>query len=529
MLQNMTVRTQLYLGFGVTLLFLLIVSVLSIVKVNSLDSAIQLLATDRFPKTVWANDIIDSAQEQARRLRNILLVDSEQKKMEHYAAMEKAEAIIQDREKKLKETIHTAKGKELLDAMFVLEGKFDNMINRFKDAVKNGKQEEAKTFLLGEMTEEQTKYINSINAIIEYQNKLVEDEANEAEHAARNTKILISVLGAIALLLGLFITFVITRNLLKTLGIEPAELASVAEQVAQGDMSVHRRFSKVTDGSVLAGFVHMTQRLGGLISEIRGSSEKLFDSSRNMAASASQLNSAAASADSLAKDVQAGAGVASNNVSNVAAAMEEMVATISEISRNTSQARDAANKAKGETQNATEVIGTLSDAANKVVEISKLIGSIAQQTNLLALNATIEAARAGEAGKGFAVVANEVKELAKQTADSVAEIETIVDSIQNGTNATKDAVNEIMTAVETVADLANSIASAVEEQTAASAEVSRQIQAAESEVKGMSEATERIASASGETISSATSVKTTADELNQMAKSLKDAVSIFKV
>lgn len=92
------------------------------------------------------------------------------------------------------------------------------------------------------------------------------------------------------------------------------------------------------------------------------------------------------------------------------------------------------------------------------------ITEISEQTNLLALNATIEAARAGEAGKGFAVVANEIKELARQTADATSEIKEQIEGIQGSTSGTVSEIDEILKVINDVNEIVSNIATAVEEQ-----------------------------------------------------------------
>jgi methyl-accepting chemotaxis protein len=140
--------------------------------------------------------------------------------------------------------------------------------------------------------------------------------------------------------------------------------------------------------------------------------------------------------------------------------------TIQNIAANTNEAAKVANSAVTAAQAANATVAKLGQSSAEIGVVIKVITSIAQQTNLLALNATIEAARAGEAGKGFAVVANEVKELAKQTAQSTEDISRKITAIQGDT---KDAVSAIATVsgvINQINNISATIAAAVEEQSA---------------------------------------------------------------
>ncbi|SES02872.1 methyl-accepting chemotaxis protein [Halopseudomonas bauzanensis] len=201
----------------------------------------------------------------------------------------------------------------------------------------------------------------------------------------------------------------------------------------------------------------------------------------------------------------------------VAAAIQEMSATSAEVARYAADASSAADAADDnarngrvvmtetidsmqallrEIQRTAEVVHQLENDSLRIGKVLEVIQSIAEQTNLLALNAAIEAARAGEAGRGFAVVADEVRTLAKRTSESTTEIQTIINSVQNGAEEAGraieagrsrsdtsmqqvtlagDSLQQIALAVESIRDMNRQIATAAEEQTSVSEDISRNI------------------------------------------------------
>ena len=177
---------------------------------------------------------------------------------------------------------------------------------------------------------------------------------------------------------------------------------------------------------------------------------------------------------------------ASSNVAAVAAASEELTASINEIAQQISRSSAMTQGAVQKAQAADTTIKQLSQSAQKINEIVELIGSIAGQINLLALNATIESARAGEAGKGFAVVASEVKSLANQTSKATEAISSQITDIRNVINAVVSSLTDIQSTINEMGGISTTIASAMEEQGAATKEIAHNIQITSMKVQEVS-------------------------------------------
>ena len=206
--------------------------------------------------------------------------------------------------------------------------------------------------------------------------------------------------------------------------------------------------------------------------------ENVGSASTELENSAAVLTNSSAATQELSTVVAAASEETSANVQSVASATEEMASSVSEIGRQVENSNRIANDAVIQAKKTDARIAELSDAANRIGDVTKLITTIAEQTNLLALNATIEAARAGDAGRGFAVVAQEVKALATQTAKATSEISSQIAGMQAATQDSVLAIKEISGTIGTVSEIAAAIAAAVEEQGAATQEIARNVQQA---------------------------------------------------
>lgn len=247
-------------------------------------------------------------------------------------------------------------------------------------------------------------------------------------------------------------------------GMERAERLGQERQQEQAAQAARREIRE----ALVKDFV---ARMEAIVNDLAGNADGLQDQ-------AGSLQSAATSAAQRTADAAHVSNRTSANVQTVAAATEELVASIREISRQSAHVASLAGEGAEGAQRTSDDIAALAQAVTQIGEIVDLIDGIAAQTNLLALNATIEAARAGEAGRGFAIVASEVKALATQTAAATEDIRRRVGGVQAATQGSVAAIAGIVDTIDRIRSMTGAIAAAVEQQSAATAEITRNVQAA---------------------------------------------------
>ncbi len=309
--------------------------------------------------------------------------------------------------------------------------------------------------------------------------------------------LIVAIVSICVVVISLLVSFALAN--LFTSSIKKA--VKVTQTMEQGDLTLETKTHLTDDFGVLLNSVEsMRQKWHDIVSAIKNTESNLTHSFETITGSTNTI-------EKCAKDTQ-------NRAITVAAAVDEMVSTTSDIAKNCqSAATDAADSNKTTLEGVSKVrqtiesiqaqvqnskhdadqIGSLVERATKIGSIVQTIDEIAAQTNLLALNAAIEAARAGEAGKGFAVVADEVRTLAMRTAKSTTEITgmvqqvqeeaikanaSITSSVQSMVSLAEDAssietlLNGIIDKVDTVNRQIDQIAIAAEQQTTATSEIS---------------------------------------------------------
>ncbi|GAA5168965.1 methyl-accepting chemotaxis protein [Viridibacterium curvum] len=505
MFTEMKVGTRLYLGFGVVLLLLITLGITCILKLAGLNAVMTELVDDRAVKVHLATDMTKRTIDNGRQIRAMIMSTNSAEIARRKALMEENRKKNSEDMERLDKMISTEKGRALFknvtDKRATLSKEYDAMYALAEASTNAAGIAKAQQHLEDKFSPANLAFEAALNEMVQFQTELMEKSKRDAAEDYTNTRLIVIALLSIATLLGAAMAFLITRNLLKILGGEPAYAKEILGKVAAGDLSVDVAVKNGDQSSMLFAVRNMVMKLSQVVEDVNGNAESLASASE-------QVNSTAQSLSQAASEQAAG-------VEETSASLEQMTASIAQNTENAKVTDGIAGRSSGQAAEGGEAVKATVAAMKQIAQKIGIIDDIAYQTNLLALNAAIEAARAGEHGKGFAVVAAEVRKLAERSQIAAQEIGTVASSSVDLAERAGGLLDEMVPNIKRTSDLVQEITAASEEQSSGVA----QINAA---VMQLSQTTQQNASGAEE-------LAATAEEMSGQAEQLQQLMSFFKL
>ncbi len=500
-----SIGTKLTTGFLVLVLLLLVSSGWSYYSLTAMQNRYDELLDETYPLALAAKDL------------NVEVLTQAQQIMAFAATRDtKAIGVITESQEKADEFLgvltEAGANDEVIGSLVTEIGEKRLVFNRMIQAiVTTGESLEQYQLVLAadnarNMGRAVGQQIAELVAQLQGQVRVAQDESRQA---ARSAMGFLVALGLASAILGVFVSLLIYRMVVRPL----RNLAQQLKKIAAGTGDLTQQLPVTTNdeiGTLGESFNQLTTGLAAMVRRVIASSEEIYQRCQHMIATVGEVSGVSGSVASAMDMVTAGSQQESRNlqtamhslaelneaieqiangaqhqalqVQETTMTVEQMVSSMEEMSTTTermsttsdqtaSQAREGArivdatlnrmHRIRDRVLGAADRIEELGRYGGRIGEMLQVITEIAEQTNLLALNAAIEAAQAGAQGRGFAVVAGEVRRLAERSATSVKEIRTLVKGIHDGTHQAVAAITESTRGVEEGVQLSNAAGAAL--------------------------------------------------------------------
>ncbi len=539
----MTINARLIIGFGILLLMTVILTIISISRVNFIDSTITQITDVNSLKQRYAINFRGSVHDRAIAIRDVVLARNNTELSTSIQEISSLDDFYQNSAKMLNPSNipMTEEETRIYRNIQSIETKTLPLIEQVINAKQSNNLTTANTVLLNEAKPAFTEWLAAINEFIDLEEATNNAATIETRKVSSTFQGWMIALTSLAIIIGVCVAYLISKRIRNAVGGEPQEAADVIAEIAKGDLT--GTIESCCDNSMMSSVQIMQKQIMAIVNSIINSS---FELSQRSATVASGTKQSLVAADTQLEYT--------NSAANKLVEMNDSIHAISERVRETEsnsnvtadlsqKGQVAVQKVANEIEKVSTTVKATVDQINALEERTRAIGdiigvirAISEQTNLLALNAAIEAARAGETGRGFAVVADEVRNLAQRTGDATGDIEEMILQVQQETKASVEAMEATVPQVENgliLTNEANELLNNIQQQSKDSLEKVLEVVAATTQqVATISEINHEIQEVANMSQESSQSLLVNSEEtvaLQQLSERLKADINYFKV